>query len=139
MFNSVIKYTRHACLLTTTTLLVKLQLWQVGDHLPKISQALALNVGEVKVLDNSECNARYFSEFEFSIIGREVVCTEDEDGKITATTGDSGGPVVVVKNGVSVVIGIIFSGKKGFPNVHTRVSSFYHWITQNTLAKSCQW
>ena len=107
-----------------------------GPPAENFTGSLALNVGEVKVLDNSECNERYFSEFEFSIIGREVVCTEDEDGKITATTGDSGGPVVVVKNGVSVVIGIIFSGKKGFPNVHTRVSSFYHWITQNTLARS---
>jgi secreted trypsin-like serine protease len=51
---------------------------------------------------------------------------------------DSGGPVIVTKNGVKVVVGIISFANKNLPNVHTRVSSFYDWITENSLAGSCQ-
>ena len=97
------------------------------------------HVGVVNILDDSDCRSKFLEEFGSDHLRREMLCTESEDVEEgTATHGDSGGPVIVTRNGVKVVVGVISFAFKNLPNVHTRVSSFYHWITQNSLAGSCQ-
>ncbi len=92
----------------------------------------------MKILETSDCRSKFFVETSFDHIRRGMLCTESEDANGTVTPGDSRGPVIVTKNGVKVVVGIISLVNKNLPNVHTRVSSFYDCITENSLAVSCQ-
>ena len=111
-----------------------------GTPIPNFKGPVTLNIGKVIILENSECYEKWYYETYTEHIRGEMICTEGENGIGTATYGDSGGSVIVQEHGLSVVVGIIsyIDNENVLPNVHTRVSSFYHWLTQNSLAGSCQ-
>ncbi|XP_076227354.1 transmembrane protease serine 9 [Nomia melanderi] len=68
------------------------------------------------------------------------VCTGPLTGGYSACNGDSGGPLILSRNGKPEVIGIVSwgivpCGTTGAPSVYTRTSAFNSWI-QNTIAKN---
>lgn len=56
----------------------------------------------------------------------------------TFSSGDSGGPLTVIRNGQKILVGITSYGavagcEKGYPPVFTRVGSYISWLQKNTI------
>ncbi|CAO1432960.1 unnamed protein product [Diamesa serratosioi] len=86
---------------------------------------------EVTIIQNEVCEKSYEN-----VISSNV-CVETNGGK-SACSGDSGGPLTVLRlDGRSELAGIVSYGKtvgceKGYPSVFTRVHSFLDWIGNKT-------
>eukprot|EP00531_Pseudo-nitzschia_arenysensis_P015398 CAMPEP_0116146244 /NCGR_PEP_ID=MMETSP0329-20121206/17059_1 /TAXON_ID=697910 /ORGANISM="Pseudo-nitzschia arenysensis, Strain B593" /LENGTH=367 /DNA_ID=CAMNT_0003641975 /DNA_START=165 /DNA_END=1267 /DNA_ORIENTATION=- len=85
---------------------------------------------DVKYVPNEECTDDHNGE-----VTDEMMCAE-APGK-DACYGDSGGPLLLTPNEDHLddaVVGIVSWGRgcanENFPGVYTRISYFYHWITQ---------
>lgn len=77
------------------------------------------------IISQATCS-RYYSE-----IRNSNICTFLRQGA-GVCSGDSGGPLVADGK----LIGVVSYGRpncaSGYPDVWTRVSSYYDWIRQNT-------
>ncbi|XP_076285721.1 trypsin-1-like [Lasioglossum baleicum] len=68
------------------------------------------------------------------------VCTGPLTGGYSACSGDSGGPLILEKNGKPEIIGVVSwgiipCGTVGAPSVYTRTSAYNDWIN-NIIAKN---
>lgn len=90
-----------------------------------------------EIISRRQCNIRFLG-----LVTKNHVCTNGKEGK-GACSGDSGGPVTVLKkNNQITLIGIVsfgmpFGCEIGWPSVYTRVSSYVNWISQNTGIPIC--
>ena len=85
----------------------------------------------VPVVSNKDCNHAYFN-----VITDNMFCAGFEEGGKDSCSGDSGGPIMVQKNGIWQQAGVVSFGegcaKPGSFGVYTRVSQFTNWIN-NTM------
>jgi len=110
-----------------------------------------LNVVDVPILSNSECN----NMFKLASLDEHVsddiwVCAGYRDGGKDACDGDSGGPLsiqdVEKKTGENVwILGGIISwgpnscGEKFRPGVYTRIPSYSEWIHEKIRVHTYEW
>lgn len=96
--------------------------WGDGDG----AKTTMLQEAEVKLYDLGKCQDRY-AGLPFRITGNDFCTLSSKAG---AMAGDSGGPVMIELNGVRHLVGIMSLGAstKGFPNKHTKVTSYLGWI-----------
>lgn len=100
-------------------------------------QASVLREVTVQVIDNKECNAAY-SKLRGSSIPRGItdlfICAGVPEGGKDACQKDSGGPLMVARDGVWSLVGIVSFGyqcaQAGYPGVYTRVTKYIDWLEQ---------
>lgn len=71
-----------------------------------------------------------------SPLGETNVCTGPLTGGVSACSGDSGGPLYVIENGVQTQVGIVSwgwmpCGSVGRPSVYVGVGAYRQWIDSN--------
>ncbi|XP_075976585.1 chymotrypsin-1-like [Anticarsia gemmatalis] len=85
----------------------------------------SLNWVNLRVIPNNECRKVFPS------VQPSNICTSGENGRSTCK-GDSGGPIVVTRNGNPILIGLTSFGAEsciiGAPVAFARVTSFHSWI-----------
>ncbi|XP_054721106.1 clotting factor B-like [Uloborus diversus] len=94
----------------------------------------------VPVVDVPTCDKAYASVGGSSLprgITSQFICAGVDEGGKDACQRDSGGPLMLLENGVWTVVGIVSFGfqcaTEGYPGVYTRVSSYLNWI-RNVVA-----
>lgn len=93
----------------------------------------ALHEVEVPIISNADCRAAYGDS-----ITSAMLCAGLPEGGKDSCQGDSGGPLVVFSSTRSrwELAGIVSWGNgcalPGVPGVYTRVSTFAHWIGEET-------
>ena len=82
-----------------------------------------------------ECMNKYSEFFPNSSLDRKHICAGN--GDTDACTGDSGGPLLVERNGRWTVIGVtsfgVGCGSDVFPGVYTNVAKYITWIKRRAL------
>merc|ERR1711874_858017 len=106
-----------------------------------------LREGRVKVLSNEKCG-RMWAPVEYRGITPNMMCAAEKNGLggKDACSGDSGGPLITEKKGVSgqkqfEQIGVVSFGKgcgdKEFPGVYARVTAQLDWIKRGMEGETC--
>lgn len=85
------------------------------------------------IIDFETCEA---ANTEGRLLGETNLCTGPMTGGISACSGDSGGPLYVIENGVQTQVGIVSwgwlpCGSVGRPSVYVGVSHYRDWIDAN--------
>ncbi|PZC84923.1 hypothetical protein B5X24_HaOG200498 [Helicoverpa armigera] len=86
-----------------------------------------LSFVNVPVISNADCRSTFGGSLQDSNI-----CTSGAGGR-NICTGDSGGPLAVIRNNRPLLIGVVSFGsprgcQAGFPSAYARVTSFMSWI-----------
>ena len=105
---------------------------EAGDEWPD-----TLQKAYVPYVSTSTC-ANFYSQNNF---GEDMVCAGGhEDGGPDACLGDSGGPMVVLRNGRAVQIGSVSwgdgCGQVGLPGVYSSVRYHFDWIRKAACSDS---
>ncbi|KOB74816.1 Serine protease 51 [Operophtera brumata] len=84
---------------------------------------------QLPVITNSDCSSY------FSIIRDSNICTSGANGRSTCS-GDSGGPLIVIRNRQPLLVGVTSFGSDlgcqvGYPAAFARVTSYMDFINQN--------
>ncbi|XP_071455058.1 mite allergen Eur m 3-like [Hetaerina americana] len=90
---------------------------EMPDDLYKVS---------ILIWDHGMCNDAYKPDGK--TVYPEQICADTPGGNMGSCNGDAGGPLFVNNEVVGLVSWTKGCGKKGFPTVHTRVSSYRDWI-----------
>lgn len=89
---------------------------------------------QVPIITNKECESMYRKAGFVEDIPDIFICAGKSDGGKDSCEGDSGGPMVLKKDGRWVLAGIISWGigcaLPNQPGVYTRISKFASWIDQ---------
>lgn len=100
-------------------------------------QASVLREVTVQIIDNKECNDAYSKLRGSSIsqgITNKFICAGVPEGGKDACQKDSGGPLMIPRNGVWSLVGIVSFGyqcaQAGYPGVYTRVTEYIDWLNQ---------
>ena len=94
---------------------------------------------DVPILDNAVCQ-RWFNEGTKKrvTIGNGIMCAGYEAGGKDSCNGDSGGPLMIKRDGRQVVVGVVSTGidcaLPKLPGIYTRVNHYLKWI-KSSLAK----
>ncbi|XP_037093157.1 trypsin-1-like [Pollicipes pollicipes] len=99
-------------------------------------QPTVVQRGEVPIIDNRNCQRRFYAYQDVVPILPNMLCAGFEFGEIDTCQGDSGGPLAVAgADGAFVLEGVVSFGRgcghANFPGVYTRVSAFADWIEAN--------
>jgi len=100
---------------------------------------------DVKVISNKKCNEMYKSG-----ITKNMMCAIEENGEggKDACSGDSGGPLIADRQGVTVdgkqqyeQVGVVSWGRgcaeADYPGVYARVTDQLDWIKENMQGETC--
>ena len=100
-----------------------------GGQRPDVLQKV-----DVPILANDECQRWYNEEKQTRLIVDGSMCAGFEEGGKDACDADSGGPLMVKKDGRHVVVGVVNSGmgcaRPKLPGLYTRVNNYLKWISE---------
>ncbi|GFY53623.1 chymotrypsinogen B [Trichonephila inaurata madagascariensis] len=134
-------YTRAVCLpqpadvpLTTDTLAVIIG-WG-KQRSTAIYGTDHLHQAEIPIADPQKCLQSYDSYF----MPETMLCAGYDKGRVDSCAGDSGGPLLVQRNGRWTIYGITSfgdgCGQKGKFGIYSDVLKFVQWITETILTNS---
>ena len=104
------------------------------------SQSPVVLSTDVKVFSSSYCNGLSSSRYHNRVNEDFQFCAgQNEDGK-DSCNGDSGGPLLCVKDGRHVLYGIVSKGGSGCgiaaePGIYSTVANIIPWIRSETQGK----
>lgn len=117
----------------TISELIQFYLRRTGGAVPSILQVVRL-----PILPNSQCQQMFLSAGHVKAIRDTFVCAGYTDGGKDSCEGDSGGPLMVQKNGRWQLVGTVSHGIKcaepNLPGVYMRTSAYRPWI-DNVIGK----
>ncbi|KXN67074.1 trypsin-like serine protease [Conidiobolus coronatus NRRL 28638] len=117
----------------TDTLLTASGWGRTGYNSPSSKNKLL----EVKLplFDINTCIKNYDDDGNYKVFANEMLCAGYPEGKKDTCSGDSGGPLFIIKDGKQILTGIVSWGKQcalpKLPGVYTRVSTYRKWILDN--------
>lgn len=104
-----------------------------GGPVPSILQVVRL-----PILPNSQCQQMFLAAGHVKAIRDTFVCAGYPDGGKDSCEGDSGGPLMVQKDGKWVLVGTVSHGIKcaepNLPGVYMRTARYLPWI-ESIIAK----
>ena len=89
---------------------------------------------DVPILTNDDCQRWFKDQKKTAVIIDGSMCAGFEEGGKDSCLGDSGGPLMVKKDGRHLVVGVVSAGmgcaRPKLPGVYTRVNSYLDWISE---------
>lgn len=92
-----------------------------------------LQVVKLPIIPNNQCQKMFQVSGHHKIIRNTFICAGYTDGGKDSCEGDSGGPLMVQKDGRWTLIGTVSHGIKcaepNLPGVYMRTSTYMPWIS----------
>ncbi|XP_042889418.1 chymotrypsin B-like [Penaeus japonicus] len=113
--------------------------WGLTDFDNKTSGSNVLREVTLDTIDLDECITLYQNAAQRQFVNENMICTLTA-GK-DACSGDSGGPVIALVDGVWVLLGIVSFGNGcadiTAPGVHTNVANYRDWMIEQIGGAFC--
>jgi len=89
-----------------------------------------LNLVDLPYLLDKECARMYKHDYH----SKTMLCAGNLEGGEDSCSGDSGGPIVQLKEGVATLVGVVSFGmgcaRPNWPGVYTQVTHYLDWIAE---------